>query len=208
MTIPEGFAQVTHIFGGTSQPNGSAVIYGVEHGGIITPAAAATAARGAWDGTMLTSQVAAITHVRTDIKFGPDDTGPSASSASSNTGTGSGSAAPPNVCFLAQKNTALGGRRGRGRLYMPGVNEAGIDPNGALVGANLSQFQTDLNDFLAALDAAGLPMVLLHGPATEWVLVDGQPRRVPVAGSVPVPTPVSSLTASSVCATQRRRLRG
>lgn len=208
MTIPEGFAQVTHVFGGGSCPRGAVVTYGIEHSGIVTPAFVADAAGDAWDAEMLTSQVATCTHVSVEVKFGPDDTGPSASNSRGTIGTAGGAGASPQVAFLAQKSTALGGRRGRGRLFIPGVAEGAVDVSGVVAGASFTQLAGDLTSFLASLDTKGIPMVLLHDPPTEWVLVAGQPRRVPVAGSVPVPTPVTSLDASSTISTQRRRVRG
>jgi hypothetical protein len=141
------------------------------------------------------------------VKFGPDETGPFASVAGSTIGSIVATAATPGTSFLVRKNTALGGRRNVGRMYIPGVTEIMQTDAGDLVAGTVASFQTALNTFLGALTTDAISMYVLHGPATVWELVGGQPRRVPTAGFVPGPTLVSSLTLQTHVAMQRRRLR-
>jgi hypothetical protein len=103
-----------------------------------------------------------------------------------------GSPAPPQNCaLLVRKRTALGGRRGRGRMYLPpfplaegGIDHAGkVDP--ALVSAWTASSQQAFNE--------GVSPVLLHATSPK--------------SPTPPPTPITSFLVDSMIATQRRRLR-
>lgn len=112
-------------------------------------------------------------------------------------GTSSDAVVPQNTAYLVRKRTDLGGRRGRGRFYLPGVSEAGVDAVGALGTAHRDALQTavdDWYDFLTAGVGARLyPPVVLH--------------RSEGIGTEPAPTPITSFVVESKVATQRRRLR-
>lgn len=109
---------------------------------------------------------------------------------------------PQNCAILVRKRSALAGREGRGRMYIPGHPETQVDAAGVLdstANADLSlrwpQFLTRLAAPPGAENGNTLPcpMVLLH--------------TSPQLGLTPPPTPVTSLTHDSRIATQRRRLR-
>jgi hypothetical protein len=116
-------------------------------------------------------------------------------SRASTVGTLAISPLPVNCAFLVRKNTVLGGRRHRGRWYLP---PAWVDEN--LVGAGgaftitsvYTDLQTRLTKYLADLDTALFPMYVLHGGPGDFV---------------PPPTKVTSLSLQPVLATQRRRMR-
>jgi len=87
----------------------------------------------------------------------------------------------------------VGGRRNRGRLFMPAVAEAGVDSIGQLSPSNLSDLQDRADAWLEDLQTDGTlntsNMVILHSTAPS------------------TPTVVTSLQVSPTIATQRRRLR-
>jgi|SRR6185312_11470062 len=98
---------------------------------------------------------------------------------------------PNNCAFLLHKVTGSGGRRGRGRMYVPGCAEGDIDNLGvlgstikAVLDASATNFLSDLVT-LADVDAC----VLLH------------------QSSPFTPTIITGLTVDTRIATQRRRLR-
>lgn len=100
---------------------------------------------------------------------------------------------PANCAALYKKSSATGGRRGRGRFFVPWVvgtaetDEGGIISSGVLPGLN-----THAAAFLAALvTESGMSMVVLHSPG------------ISTAGP---PSAVTSLTVDRLIATQRRRL--
>lgn len=115
------------------------------------------------------------------------------STGASAVGTSSGTAAPPNVAVLAHKNTGQGGRRGRGRMFLPGVSEGFIDPNGALTSAAITQINSDLASWYSSIvGIATVDDVLLYHNNDLGNLS---------------PTIVTGFTVDSKVATQRRRLR-
>ena len=89
--------------------------------------------------------------------------------------------------------TARSGRTGKGRFFIPNIlNETYVDNVGVIDGGARSSLQGFVDQFLADLNAAGNPMVLLHNSGAPF-------------GTTP--TPVISLALDGVIATQRRRLR-
>lgn len=112
-----------------------------------------------------------------------------------NGGVTSGSC-PPNTSFLIRKGTGQGGRRNRGRMYIPGVPREAIFANGDIATTTVTGLQTrvdDLQDGPTLVDAGFTTPVLLHGLGLS---------PTPVS-----PTPVTSLNVQTKVATQRRRLR-
>lgn len=191
--IPSGFAQINWKFTGTSCPNGAEVTLGVDISSYAgTPAAAAGDAIAAWTASIDAITPATVTLASVLVKFGPNATGPSAEVTSGNAGSGGGASTSPNVCWLVHKNTALGGRAGRGRMYWPGVQESEVDPSGALTTAFQTGAQTAMNTFLSSLATDLLIPVVLHGAASP----------------LSAPTTITSFTVDGRAATQRRRLRG
>lgn len=189
MTIPSGFGQINLKFTGASIPTGAETTWGFENVGNLSlvavyNAVVADITANNWLAPLSnTIDVASIL-----IKLGPDATGPSAEFASSLGGGTAGNVSPPNVAVLVHKHTAVGGRRGRGRMYLPGVIETVVGDDGTLDNTFRTGIETDLNDFLAALDASSIPMHVLHGDSST-------------------PNEVQSLGVSLKAATQRRRLR-
>jgi hypothetical protein len=97
---------------------------------------------------------------------------------------------PMNCTYLASKGTALGGRRNKGRAYLPPLNtdEGSINGGGQFeVGAR--QVVQDLYDNAWLQLAIDGPVRLLHHS-------DGAPG-----------TPITSFEIGNTIATQRRRLR-
>lgn len=102
------------------------------------------------------------------------------------------SAAPSNVAVLIQKRSTRGGRRGRGRMYVPWlISDANVNEVGIIVAGTVTAIQTECIDFLAGLTAASTGMVLLHN----------------TGGSAPgSPDVVNALIVDNLIGTQRRRL--
>jgi hypothetical protein len=90
--------------------------------------------------------------------------------------------------MLISKNTALGGRRGRGRIFMPGLPASSLDNSGTWVAGQPSDMADDWQEIWDAMAFVGYSHVLLHSNALT-------------------PTPVTSLVGQSRVATQRRRAR-
>lgn len=121
-----------------------------------------------------------------------DDTGPiQANAAETILGSAAIQPAPANCAILIQKRTAAGGRRNRGRLFVPPIQiaEAAIDAAGNLDSTARNSVQGVWNSFFE--DCAGLNL--------PWVLCHSEPPFTP--------TPITSLNTQTLMATQRRRMR-
>lgn len=192
MTIPTGFCQATYVFGGTAAPTGAVCTLGFDHSGSgYDVASVASVLEGQFTFNVMPLLPAQLELVEVRVKFGPDATGPAAIEPSATVGgvaTGSSSA---QVAWLVQKTTALGGRAGRGRLYLPGLAEADVDESGVITGAARAAMQGAWNTMVAALILQDLVPVLLHGPTSP----------------ITTPTVIDNLIVDGTAATQRRRLR-
>lgn len=107
-------------------------------------------------------------------------------------------ALPQNCAYLMRKRTSAAGRRGRGRMYLPGVPEGNVSAQGAIDGTWLDAIQTNAvawYELLTGVPAGSVayPPVILH--------------RSEGIGTEPPPTPVTTFVFESVIATQRQRLR-
>lgn len=112
-------------------------------------------------------------------------------SIQSDTGTYAGSSAAPQVAILVRKTSALGGRRNRGRMYIPGPPEGQVEPGGRLNPTYRGQVQSEVEDLLGDLPAAAAnvdQMVIFHQEGS------------------PTPTVVTELVVDGLVATQRRRV--
>jgi hypothetical protein len=145
-----------------------------------------------WADNLLPLQAAAYSLVGVDGLFG--DAGGNIEISSTRTaavGGGAFNALPQNVSLLIEKLASIGGRRNRGRFYVPGINELDILSNGAVDPTARTAWQTGANNFYLGFDSAvnvGDP-VILHTLAPF------------------TPTVVDQFVVDPVCATQRRRLR-
>lgn len=140
----------------------------------------------------LTSTIVTLT--RTVLKVGPSSTGPTYEAFPNTAGTDGGALLPPNCAVLVRKLTALGGRKGRGRAYVPGISEisGSLDSSGTFSTAEATVIDTAFAgldaDLLADTTFGPVQTVLLHSDST-------------------VPTFISGWATSNKIATQRRRLR-
>jgi len=207
LNLPSGYYQASMIFTGAGVPQGAAIVFGGNQG-IAPPATIASAINAAWVANLRPEFSSSIMLAGTRVKCGPMEDGPFAYSSSGSAGTKAGTLFPPNVSFLIRKNTAIGGRQGSGRIYMPGVGDSLADDAGNVTGAYRTTLNTAWSAFLTALGSASAPMVLLHSHGAYSKMV-GDPAQIEIVIVAPrAPTPVTDLSVDSVLATQRRRLRG
>jgi hypothetical protein len=150
-----------------------------------------------WDALMPDT----VTLTRTVVALGGDP-GPGAvyEEASGSVGNSAAALIPQNSAILLRKNTARGGARGRGRMFLPWAYESGTSNLGVLLSQDVTAFTAAANSWLARLITPGAgfqggpaPMVLLH--SSGGVTTPG------------LPDPVLSMTCDNVIGTQRTRLR-
>lgn len=144
---------------------------------------------------------ATITSVR--VSMGTDGSEDVVGWLSTNSpGTSSKTSLPPNCAVLVHKLTTRGGRRGRGRMFLPWcMTESDVDEAGLINSSVVTGLQTALGAFRANLSAGSNPMVLLHDPSKPST---ADPPRPPT--SMGAPNLVTTLVVDKLISTQRRRL--
>jgi hypothetical protein len=107
-------------------------------------------------------------------------------------GTNGGPALPPNCAYLIRKHSGLGGRRNRGRMFLPagvGPGEDSVPSTGVMAEAQRADLETRVRAWLTAITGT---KVIFHDSSSP--------------GSS-TPTEISSFTVEARLATTRRRLR-
>lgn len=191
--IPPGFAQVLHPLQLSGASRSMLVTYGIsveDAPTVVTVNAIHNAFEGEWDDFMSS----AVSFLPTIVRVGQDGGDPVTitSTVAVSQGASGSTYFPPNTAMLIKKQTAAGGRRNRGRMFMPFVvPESGADNSGQIDPAFLSGRQAAATAWLGSLTTITNVgnMVILHseGPST--------------------PTTVTGLSVDPLLATQRKRMR-
>lgn len=160
------------------------------------PAIVASSLLGAWNdaGSLNTIMDSQVTMTQVRVSMGTDAGGGDLVYVlnTSVVGGKSGSSLPPNCALLFKKTTARGGRRGRGRMYLPwALDETLIDETGAIPTPTVTAATAAALVWRLALNSRGCPLVILHAPGKT---------------ATGAPDPVTSMVADRLIATQRRRL--
>jgi hypothetical protein len=194
MPIPPGYAEVSCRIKHSAISRDAYVTWGVD---VTTtdPTALATAMHtaAAYTGSLLSLIDTTATMGPITVRIGQDGAEPIVGVSTINAaGLNGGTMLPPNVAALVHKRTGRGGRRGRGRMFIPWCLQVGdVGEGGALTSPALTKIQTAAEVLRAQLSAGGNPMVILHEPGLT------------AAG---VPDLVTLMQADPLVSTQRRRL--
>lgn len=193
--IPIGFADWSLEIAHAGTPRHSFITGGVDVGGSLDPAENAQAIFTVLTSAeMLTLWDNQVTLLNVTVRQGTDGSpliGVSTGAAVQ--GNNTQEKLPPNCAILVNKRTASGGRKNRGRWFIPWfVGETFVDEVGVMTPATVAPLQTAMNNVLAGFSDPPLEhLVILHDDSS------------PVPHT---PTPVTSLLVSTLIATQRRRL--
>lgn len=103
-------------------------------------------------------------------------------------GVAGGEMMPLNSTYLVQKRTNLGGRRGRGRMFLPGVSIGATEEDGSVSIGVVGGIETNIVAMLAEMPSPWSP-ALLHATAPF------------------TPTQIAAFAVQGKIATQRTRLR-
>lgn len=170
LIVPPGFGLCAFTFTGAVGTQPYVTTLGVEwDAGTGTAVDAANNAMSAYGSNFASETNGSLTLDRVSFYIGDD--GPSGSVDSdlppiAMTRTGS---YPPTACSaIARKVTAFPGRRGRGRMFLPGVlSENEIDTDGTVLAARRTSLTTALNEFASDLVTGTniTALVLLHSSA-------------------------------------------
>lgn len=197
--IPDGFGVVSYEFMLTGDPEPMYVTHGFSAEVGADPNAYAQAMGNSF--TAAGSLIETVANVyrlsRTLIRLGQEDDPPLLGEWPTNViGGVAQPAVPQNTAYLLRKTSAMSGRSGKGRMYLPGVTEGSVDATGTLLAITVSAIndlcETYLNLIASDVETPA-PMYILHDPTTTGFLYS--------------PTPVTGLSCDGRVATQRRRLR-
>jgi hypothetical protein len=129
-------------------------------------------------------------------------------------GSGAGDPLPPQCAFVTTLQTGLIGRRKRGRIYVPGLNEG--DQNGGIFTTSaMTSWGTRLTTFMNKYKNGGVSPDFTLGVWSERIASGCVPNpnaKGHIPQDVPHPeqafTPVAGHTARNIVYTQRRRTFG
>lgn len=193
--IPPGFAEVSIPFQHEDLNRRAFIVFGVATADDTDPTVIA-------DDVMQTFSTTLATNIDSNVTAGPALVSVGQDGGDPITGVGNlsvvgGSSYPDSLnsgqAVLIKKQTALGGRRNRGRMFLPWyIADAEVSEIGLINGQALSGRQTAANQFLEGLEGGSVAgMVILHDV--------GQTQP-------PAPTPVTGLQVDRLVGSQRRRL--
>jgi hypothetical protein len=183
LIVPPGYGQVAFIFSGSVGTPPYVSTLGVDLGAVGGAfVAAANAIKSAWCTHLVNNQWDELALQMVSLQVGQDG---GAGSVSSTTppcpGTNNGAMAPLAMAVIARKVTNDLGRKGRGRMFIPGsVAESDVDAGGnvssslqGIWNADLEAFRLELENGVGA--APPTPPVLLHnGPELPTPIVGFQ----------------------------------
>jgi hypothetical protein len=188
MIIPIGFGHIIHVFSGNQVPRGAAITYGVEVNNATPWLENVAIIHAALAANFLPTMSTEIQLDETIGKLGPNSTGPFVRFSDVAVGENTGATMSPQVAVLGRKVTALGGRKNRGRMYIPGLLDASVISGGLLESATRIAWQANVAQHLVDLETNDTPMVILHNSSSD-------------------PTTVVNISVDARVATQRRRVR-
>jgi hypothetical protein len=188
LVIPDGFAQAAWRFSMTGDPEVMVTTIGLETG--VVGQVVAEEFADTWLSQFPAGNMSAgWTFLGAVLRVGQPSGPPLILEAPRNiAGTQGGPSLPNNCTLLIKKRSTLGGRQGRGRMYVPmtSVGEESVNRNGLIDQAVVESLQTAWTNIYGQLDA-----VILHDSS----------------GPITVPTPITALIVDPRIATQRRRMR-
>ena len=194
VVIPVGYAQMNMRWSVAGDAEFMYCTLGVQdRTGVRSPATVAAALGTAWDASTFTTAANMLAgySAGTLISTVMTDTGPlTFETGTAVAGTGAAGTLPNNCAVLARKITAAGGRRNRGRIFLPPgyLNESAINQVGTIDPAGVTTYQALLTSLGNELNTQDFDEVLFHSNGGT-------------------PTQILSFLVQPKLATQRTRMR-
>lgn len=194
LIIPPGFAHATVPLQHSLLARTAVTTFGIDLAGFAgTDAAAADAVMTCWVNfvaPVIDSNVTAGPVVLTVGQDGSENI--VVSGTTSQVGGDSQSSVPPSVAVIINKITARGGRRGRGRMFVPwAVNTADVSEAGLIASGAQGALTAAFDLFRQCLSTSDVDMVLLH---SDGISDPGAPNAI------------TNLVTEALIGSQRRRL--
>jgi hypothetical protein len=202
MPTPPGFALCSYELKHSLMSRSAFLTFGLDPSA-TDPSAVATTVRAAFmaPGSLFSILDSNVTLQNTRVSLGTDG-GEDLVGSDPTTGAcglAMTAALPPNCAILVHKRTSRGGRRGRGRMYLPWATlGTDVTEGGVISGPKIALVQAAVTVWLSSIGSGAGPVVLLHRPSSPDI--QGPPTT---PGS---PNVVTSMVVDPLIATQRRRL--
>lgn len=200
MPTPPGYADCSYELRHSSMSRSAFITFGVDVTG-TDPVTIAGQVKDAFAnaGSLLTIMDNSVSLIATRVSLGTDGSedivGVNRTAVPC---TRSQQSLPAQCAVLVRKVTARGGRRGRGRMYIPwSASAAGFGENGTVATGEVPLVQAAVDVWKNALSATAGPLVVLHRPSAPGTM------HPTTAG---LPNLVTSLVVDPLLGTQRRRL--
>jgi hypothetical protein len=187
--IPTGYGQINFRFGGLAIPFGAECTLGFANISEHTASEAASIVAGECTAVAEATMVESASIDEVLVKLGPTSTGDAATIAVGVIGDQGIDATQQQVAINVVKNTAQGGRKGRGRMFWPGAPESVIDVQGQFSSGSILQFESAFNLMRTNLATSGMILSLLHSSPAD------------------TPLDLTAFTVKARSITQRRRNR-
>lgn len=191
--IPPGYASfaVEHWLLNYARP--AVCVWGLNYpAGLGDPVLAANQIQSAYISAFAAGIDSNVTIRSSKLTIGQDAADPIVAVATtSGPGTAVRESTAPALAVMLELNTNLGGRRNRGRKYLPwAANDTSVSEQGILEASSVTGWNSRAAAFISGLDSYDVSLVILHGTGST---------------TVPAPTPVTSITTNPVIRTQRNR---
>lgn len=175
--VPEGFALIALDFDLVAGGRTATITIGCTDADAATVNANATAVRTAWIGSFVPAALSSLWQL-TRVRYTATRGGLPVDGVDGNVSQGTATFNPvsPAVAALLRKVTDSGGRKNRGRMYLPAgyLGELAVSPNGTIDSAVVSDSTGRFQSFIAALTDDDLGPVILHADSsTPTDVVDG-----------------------------------
>lgn len=171
LIVPPGFGSAAFVFTSTTGTPPIVTTLGVDLSDVTTDmVGVANSLFSAYVDNLLPETDSALVLDRVNLTVGQDGPGGSVDSTNAPvTGGRSGTGPPVSMAVIVRKVTADLGRRGRGRMFLPGLlSTTNVDENGIIASGRRTEIITAVGAFLAELaeDVVNpTPPVLLHSSA-------------------------------------------
>lgn len=180
LIVPPGFGLAAFTFTGAVGTQPYVTTIGCELVlGEATAVECANSLFGLYQQHLIPETTGQLTLDRVSLHVGDDGPSGSVDSTSAPVAGGRSGTYPPTACSaIARKVTSDLGRRGRGRMYLPGVlSESEIDQDGTVVSARRTTLNAALaaflDDFNLPTSGIGQPMLFHSAAPTDPTLIEG-----------------------------------
>lgn len=193
--VPDEYCEMQFLYSGPSSTGGGMWTLGWSTGG-VTDDTADPDLIAAWEPLVSEQLSGEVVWDTLRLVFGTaDPSAPVVRDVPAGVSGASVQGLPMNCAFLVQKRSNMGGRKNRGRMYLPGVPEDALTAGNQLASGSVEDLQLAVD---AAVTATQLAFASGGAPTSQGAILH--------AVVTETPTLIQSYSVSNTLVTQRKRL--